>query len=146
LKAYADTSFLVSLYTFDANSATAAAHMRKAPDTLLVTPFGELELTNAIELRVFRRELTAARAKTALAAFESDMRGSVLTAAPLPAAVYQKARQLSRHHTAGIGARTLDMMHVAAALVLEASALYTFDRRQRDLAKAEGLSTPVRLH
>jgi len=145
LSVYADTSFLVSLYTLDANSTTAAAYMRRVQDALLVTPLCELELTNAIELRLFRREITVAQAKAALTAFESDMQSGGLTAAPLPAAVYQKARQLSRKHTAGIGARSLDILHVAAALALQAGIFYTFDRRQRDLAKAEGLSTPVRL-
>lgn len=57
MTAYADTSFLVSLYVLDANSALAAARMEQAKLPILLTPLGELELTNAISLRLFRREL-----------------------------------------------------------------------------------------
>jgi hypothetical protein len=41
--------------------------MRSATGPSPLTSFGELELTNAIELRVFRREITAAQAKLVLA-------------------------------------------------------------------------------
>ena len=58
MKAYADTSFLVSLYTPDVNSSTAAAHMKRLRAALPLTPLHELELLNALELRVFRGELT----------------------------------------------------------------------------------------
>lgn len=142
---YADTSFLVSLYTPDANSGIAARKMRGVRDEIVIMSFGEVELTNAIELRVFRRELTAAEVKLALAALESDVRDGVFTAAPVPAAMYEKARQLSRSHTAKMGTRTLDILHVAAALALKADAFYTFDRRQSDLAKAVGLFLPIRI-
>ncbi len=144
MRVYADTSFLVSLYTPDANSGVAARRIR-GRDVFLLTSFGEVELTNAIELRLFRRELTASEVKLALAAIESDLREGVFSQIPVPAAMYEKARQLARSHTAKIGARTLDVLHVAAALVLKADAFYTFDRRQSDLGKAVGLSVPVRV-
>jgi predicted nucleic acid-binding protein len=145
LRVYADTSFLVSLYTPDVNSGVAARKMRGARDVLLLTSFGEVELTNAIELRVYRRELTATEVKLALAALESDVRDGVYTLTPVPAAMYEKARQLSRSHTAKMGTRTLDVLYVAAALVLKADAFYTFDRRQSDLAKAVDFSIPIRV-
>lgn len=146
MRVYPDTSFLVSLYTPDVNSGIAARKMRGVRDAFLLTSFGEVELTNAIELRVFRRELTGTEVKVALAALESDVRDGVFTVTPVPAAVYEKARHLSRSHTAKLGTRTLDVLHVAAALVLKVDAFYTFDRRQSDLAKAVDLSVPIRLN
>jgi predicted nucleic acid-binding protein len=119
--------------------------MRNLRDAVLLTSFGELELTNAIELRVFRRELTVSEVKAALAAFESDVGDGVFTVVPTAATMYERARQLARAHTAKMGTRTLDILHVAAALVLKADSFYTFDRRQRDLAKSENLSAPVRI-
>ena len=119
--------------------------MRNLRDAVLLTSFGELELTNAIELRVFRRELTVSEVKAALAAFESDVGDGVFTVVPTPATMYERARQLARAHTAKMGTRTLDILHVAAALVLKADSFYTFDWRQRDLAKSENLSAPVRI-
>jgi hypothetical protein len=102
-----------------------------------------LELTNAVQLRIFRRELTATQADAALAAFDADLRSGVFSGIPTPAATYVKARQLSRTYSAKLGAWTLDIIHVAAALVLQASTFYTFDGRQRDPARLTGLSTPL---
>jgi hypothetical protein len=48
LSAYADTSFLASLYVLDGGSVPAAARMERTKLPLLITPFGELELTNAL--------------------------------------------------------------------------------------------------
>jgi predicted nucleic acid-binding protein len=58
---------------------------------------------------------------------------------PLPEAVYAEARLLVSRWTAKLGTRTLDILHVAAALSLRAEAFHTFDERQRKLAKAAGL-------
>ena len=38
-----------------------------------------------------------------------------------------------------MGTRTLDVLHVASALVLSATEFYTFDRNQSRLAAMEGL-------
>jgi hypothetical protein len=45
---YLDTSFLVSLYCPDANSAYAAAQLQTVTDPLLITTFCELEAVNAL--------------------------------------------------------------------------------------------------
>lgn len=137
---YADTSFLVSLYTPDANSSRAAEVMGTKP-TLLLTPFGELELLNALELRGFRKELSRREVKRARDAFESDRDSGIFSLQPAPTVLYEVAGRISRRRTFQLGARTLDILHVASALVLKAKAFYTFDERQRDLANAEGLTT-----
>ena len=139
--AYADTSFLISLYTLDANSLLAAAQMRQANTIFLLTPFGEVELTNALELRLFRKELDPAQTRAAYVTFQNDVANGVFSLKPVPAAVYTRGKQLARKHTSGLGVRTLDILHVAAALVLKTEVLYTFDANQRKLAKAEGLAT-----
>jgi predicted nucleic acid-binding protein len=105
----------------------------------------ELELTNAMELRVFRGEITRAEAGAALLKLASHVEQGVFRAVQTPAGAHETARSLSRRHTATLGARTLDILHVAMALELRAPAFYTFDRRQSQLAQAEGLVTPVRI-
>jgi len=145
LTAYLETGFLVSLYTLDANSSAASLAMRPAAGPFPLTSFGELELANAIELRVFLREITAAQAKLALADLTSDLSHGVFHSVPTPPSVYEEALRLARRHTAALGTRTLDILHLAAALKLGATALYTFDRRQAQLARAAGLATPVRI-
>jgi len=145
LSTYLDTGFLVSLYTPDSNSIKAAAYLRKAGGPFAVTLFGELELTNAIQLRVFRGEITVPQAKAARASLEADLVSGVFSLMPTPPAVYEKAQQLARKHTAALGVRTLDILHVASALELGATAIYTFDRRQAALARIAGLRAPVRI-
>jgi len=145
LTSYLETSFLVSLYTLDANSAAASAVMRAATGPFPLTSFCESELTNAIELRIFRREITAAQAKLARADLEDDLTSGVFHSVPTPGSVYEEALRLARRHSAHLGTRTLDILHVAAALKLSLPAFYTFDRRQAQLARAAGLGTPIRI-
>jgi hypothetical protein len=48
--------------------------------------------------------------------------------------------RLSRKHTAVLGTRSLDLIHVATAIVLGAEQMCSFDRSQWKLALAEGLA------
>ena len=145
MSSYLDASVLTSLYAPDAHSAAAREYLLQAAGPFLLAPFGEAELTNAIQLRVFRREITAAQAQAALERLAAHIADGVFHATPVPVAMYDVARQLSRRHTAALGTRTLDILHVAAALVLHADSFYTFDRAQARLARAAGLATPVRV-
>lgn len=140
LKAYAGTSCLVSLYTPDANSVEAATRMRQARAVLILTPFVELELTNALHLRLFRRELKAAEAAASYRAFQHDIAAGVFSLQPVPAAAYEQAKRLARKYTPALGVRTLDILHVATALALRAEAFWTFDANQRKLSKAVGFA------
>jgi uncharacterized protein len=54
--------------------------------------------------------------------------------------VKQKAEELSAGHAATLGCRTLDIIHVAAAVVIGVSDFVTFDNRQAALAKLCGLT------
>lgn len=137
--AYADTSLLVSLYVLDANSAAAAAQIKKVTLPILLTSFGEVELANAIYLRVFRKELATQEAATAQDLFAKDIADGVFLLKPVSLTVYERAKLISGRQTPRLGTRTLDVLHVAAALVLQAEAFCTFDRNQGKLAKAEGL-------
>jgi predicted nucleic acid-binding protein len=134
---YADTSFLVSLYLPDAHSPAAWAAMKSRP-SLLLTPIHELELVNAIQLAVFRRLIRRTQSKSVLENFEQD-RSSVFTLTPMPIESYSRAEQLARRHTSTLGTRSLDILQVATALVLKPDVFFTFDDRQRRLAKAERL-------
>ncbi len=132
---YADTSFLVSLYIQNANSVRAVADApRLLP--LFFTPLAEHELRNAIRLCVFRRQITSGQREKALDDIESDKTAGVLHVVPLdwPKAL-KHAEVLGRKHTEGLGARGMDILHVASALALKAARFLTFDDRQRELAR-----------
>jgi predicted nucleic acid-binding protein len=140
---YADTSFLVSLYLPDVHSPAAWAAMKSRPH-LYLTPLHELELVNAIQLAVFRRFIRSTQAKSVFRNFEQD-RGSVFALTPMPIESYARAEQLARRHTSNLGMRSFDILQVATALVLKPDVFFTFDDRQRRLAKAERLRVLPRL-
>jgi predicted nucleic acid-binding protein len=139
---YADTSFLVSLYVLDANSERAAASMKQAKFPVLLTSLSELELTNAISLRLFRKELAPSKIKVAHALVRKDLTDGVLLVKPLATGIFERAMRMARRRTPQLGTRTLDVLHVASALELKAEMFYTFDRNQEKLAKTEGLLVP----
>ena len=142
MTAYADTSFIVSIYVLDANSRLAAARMKRISLPILITLLGELELSNALSLRLFRKELTPFEVEAAHGLFAEDVSAGLFQPSPLAPAAYERAALIARKHTPQLGTRTLDVLHVALALTLNASTFYTFDRNQRVLAKREGLATP----
>jgi uncharacterized protein len=76
-----------------------------------------------------------------IAAFDQDIATGRWQRPPYTAeAVELKAAELSASHSATLGCRTLDIIHVAAALVIGAKDFVTFDARQRALAKQVGLA------
>jgi predicted nucleic acid-binding protein len=137
---YADTSFLFSLYVPDANSLAAAAIMKRTKPPLLATDFAELELTNALNWRIFRKELRASEELAVLLTFSKDVHAGVIRIVPISAATFAHARRIARTQTRVLGTRALDVLHVASAVTLRARSFCTFDTRQAKLAAAEGLS------
>ena len=112
--------------------------MKRTKLPLLITPFGELELTNAVALRLFRKELSASQVKAAHALIRKDLEDGVLMVNALPARLrtgeadrakanasfgYPNTRRTSR----GLRTRSAD------------GHFLPFDRRQAKLAAAEGL-------
>jgi len=136
LKSYADPSFVVSLYSPDANTAAAARTMQGSSGDHFLTTFGELEVVNAMGLRVFRQEVSAAEARSSLIDFEKDVRDGVFHLRELSDPILGRARQLSQQTTSKLGTRTADLLHVAAALELGVDCLFSFDQHQRKLALA----------
>lgn len=136
--AYADTGFLVSLYGRDSQAPIARALVQSKP-VFLLTSLGEAEFINAVELRMFRKEWSRDEAKLILEVFLQHQAAGVFRVEPLMSEVWEKALVLARRYTAKFGTRTLDLLHVATALVVKTDLFYTFDERQRKLAQAEHL-------
>ena len=136
--ACADTGFLVSLYGHDSQSAAATALVKSKP-VFLLTLLGEAEFTNALQLQVFRGQWTRRQARMIQDQFVQHQALGIFRSEPLDPEVWTKALLLSRRHSAKLGTRTLDVLHVAAALVLHPDVFYSFDERQRKLARAERL-------
>lgn len=101
-----------------------------------LTTLGELEVINALELRVFRNEVSSEQAHSSLNDFEKHLRDGVFRLHELRATFFERARQLSQQTTAKLGTRSADLLHVAAALELGAEYLFSFDQKQRKLARS----------
>jgi len=140
LNAYADTSFLISLYGHDPHSPAALAEVRAHKPILLLTPFGEVEFINALQLRLFHKEWTKSETRAVREEFYRDLRSGILRIEELQEEVFALARRLSQRHTGKLGTRSLDIIHVASALLLRPDVFCSFDERQRKLASAEGLT------
>lgn len=140
--AYADTSFLFSLYAQDTHTVLAASIAKSFNTGLVITPLQLFELRNALRLSFFRTDITSEECQMVLALIESDARTGVLIETTVPwAQVYAEAEELSKNHTHQIGTRAFDILHVAMAITLGAGDFYTFDIRQKDLAGKAGLRT-----
>lgn len=144
MTAYADTGLLCSLYAPDAHTRRAVARMRRQALPLPFTWLHQLEFRNALRLRVFRGEITSGQRDASLNAMLADLSGGVLAAAAPPLAeVMTEAERLSALHSEALGTRSLDILHVASAVVLGLEEFLTFDHRQASLAKAAGLTVPA---
>ena len=144
MNAYADTAFLCSLHAPDPHTNRGIAWLKRQRQPLPFTGFHRLEFRNALRLRVFRREITPAQRELSIQAMLSDLAAGVF--AHVTAAwpeVLLEAERLSAGHSETIGTRSLDILHVASALVLGAEQFVTFNTRQGTLARAAGLRVPA---
>jgi hypothetical protein len=99
-----------------------------------------LEFRNALRLRIFRREITPRQRDASLNLLLSDLASGVVAHSQPPLAeMMTESERLSSSHSERLGTRSLDILHVAAALVLGSSVFLTFDVRQAKLAKSAGL-------
>ena len=141
MKYYADTSFLLALYREQGASPQANAIIQRVVAPLPLTPLVFLELRNGLNLARFRGEIDADTRNAAWAHIQQDIHDGVLAhVVPATAAVYERAAELSDRYGPSIGVRTLDVLHVAAALALGSNMLLSLDQRQRALAAKAGLA------
>jgi len=143
MTAYADTGFLVSLHTMDANTTASRARMKRHGVPMPWTWLHEIEFRNAIRLQAFRGQIQAEEIDDILykQALGLD-NGVYFSAIPALAEVNRQVEKLGAAHTTNLGVRTLDILHVAQAVVLKARDFLTFDKRQATLAKGAGLLVP----
>jgi predicted nucleic acid-binding protein len=144
---YVDPSALLKLYLKEPESRAMATWRAKIGDPVTVTHHGRVELINGIGLAAYRGMISVETHDAALAALDDDFaQGRYRQADLLWRATLKRAVDLSREHTATLGCRSLDILHVASAIELEFKQFTTFDSRQQQLARAAGLKlvTPTR--
>jgi hypothetical protein len=140
MKSYADTGFLVSLYLNESTTAVASAVFQTVSPPVPLIPLGFLELRNAFHLATFHKQITVKTRQVAWAQFETDVRNGIYVSATIAESdLFGKAAELSEKYSASVGTRSLDLLHVTAALLLQADEFLSFDTRQCVAAKAERL-------
>ncbi|MBI3766990.1 MAG: type II toxin-antitoxin system VapC family toxin [Deltaproteobacteria bacterium] len=137
-----DTSALVSLYVPEARSERVARLVRRAGDPIPFSQLHELELANALRLRVFRCAASRRQVDATLARVMDDLDAGILRRAAVdwPLAL-ARAIELAERHTARLGCRSLDLLHVSAAMLSASDRFVTADRRQSTAARRAGLVT-----
>lgn len=138
---YLDTGCLLKLYYPEPESARVASLV--SGNVIAFLPLHELELSNALELKVFRKEATAVQVRQTSALLVQDVQTGALHRPTLAwEEVLTEAMSMAKAHTRFLGCRSLDILHCAAAQRLSASSFVTTDARQRKLAQKLGLRCP----
>lgn len=139
---YLDTGCLLKLHYPEPDSAKVAALVRGKVIAFLA--LHALELSNALELKRFRKEARPAQVRATEAGVEADLRAGALHRPALAwDDVLADAKSLAKGHTRTLGCRSLDILHCAAARRLAVAEFITTDVRQRGLALAIGLACPL---
>lgn len=136
----ADTSFLLSYYGEDDNSEKARESLAAIPSPLRIHAFNDFELPNALRALRFRGLIFSDEMEDCLADYHADKRSGVLVRININAnAALRRANMMSEKWTETSGNRSYDILLVAAAKHLDATHFWSFDKRQRRLAEAEGM-------
>ena len=142
--AYVDPSALRSLYVHDDRSLRFCAWRKRTQGALPLTRFGRAELVNSVALAVHRKVLRADAARGAIEDLDTDIREGRLS---LVDALWRRtldlAADLSDRHTARLGTRFLDVLHVATAVTLGMKRFVTYDERQGALAAVVGMKVLI---
>jgi len=141
LNAYLDTSVLIKSYVAEQDSPVADALILQLSEPIPFTHLHAIEIRTALRVKCGRGEISASELRSALADLQEDIDSGVLdrTAYESPS-VFHKAEELSAKYAAVTLARSLDILHVASAVVLGAKEFITFDTRQASLASKAGLT------
>jgi predicted nucleic acid-binding protein len=136
---YVDSSALVPIYVPERFSASARSAIRAAGQ-IPFTAIHELEVTNTFELLVGRHLMTREEARSVLRQLRDDLESQRLMPVSLDLdEMFTQASELSKLHTAKHLARSLDLLHVAAAHTAKCTRFISADDRQLTVAKASGL-------
>jgi predicted nucleic acid-binding protein len=136
---YFDSSALIAVYTTERFSAAARREARGTPG-IPFTLLHDVEVQNALRVLHGRGALDARELRGLLAQVEDDREAGRLAESNVDLfVVFGRALALSTAHASRLLCRSLDVLHVASALVLGCSRFVSGDDRQLALATAEGM-------
>lgn len=139
---YLDTSALLKLYVLEDGSNAVQEAIKSQSAPLPVWEIQEMELRNALQLKVFWSELSEEAASGQLALFERRKAKGLYYAPEIRRADLMAEFRRLAAFTPKLGCRTMDILHVACACQLQPKAFLSFDQRQKALAREAGLHVP----
>jgi predicted nucleic acid-binding protein len=136
---YVDSSALVPVYVAERFSRAARSVVRSVPQVPF-TAIHRLEVPNAFERLVGRGLMSRDEFRAVHAHVQEDLEDQRLIPVAMDLErVFANAGELSRLHAAKFLARSLDLLHVAAAHIALCTTFVSADDRQLGVAKASGL-------
>ena len=138
---YVDSSALVPIYVPERFSTSARSAVRAAGQVPF-TVVHELEVSNAFELLVGRNLISRDACDSVRRQLRDDLDSQRLLPLSLDLdEVFARACELSSLYAAEHLARSLDLVHVAAAHLTLCTRFVSADNRQLAVARASGLET-----
>lgn len=135
---YLDTSAFLKLYIREAGSEQVQSMVVSQFEPLPVWEILEMELCNALNLKVFRGELEMSESAVQYSLFRQRQAKGFYFVPELRRAQLMADFRLLSELTPRLGCRTMDILHVACAMQLKPDVFLTFDHRQRELAQTTG--------
>jgi len=139
---YLDTSAFLKLYFKEHGSEAVQQLIASQRHPLPVWEIQQMEMVNAMRLKVFWKEISLAEAERQISLFKDRRRRGLYYQAEIDRLELSETFERLSLQTVRNGGRTLDILHVACALVLGASHFLTFDAKQRLVARESGLEAP----
>ncbi|MFP4166585.1 MAG: type II toxin-antitoxin system VapC family toxin [Opitutales bacterium] len=141
---YLDTSALLKLYVLERGSE-AIQHLVESSDLPLpVWEIQEMELINALRLKLFRGELEVDDVDHQIDCFDDRKRRGLYFCPEIDRRALRRSFRDFSRHTTDTGCRTMDILHVACAFQIRDVAFVSFDDRQCNLAERVGLEVVSR--
>jgi len=138
---YVDTSVLVKLYIEEPDSAGCDATISEA--TLVSSQLLYCEFRSALLGKESRGIIPASLRAEAWSEFERDITSQRLCLVPLHDMLVRDAANLLNELHPNVPLRTLDALHLATYLCIEAGPIFTKDKRMLQAAKWLGLPVAV---
>jgi len=138
---YLDTSALIKLYILEEGSQRVQELISAQDKPLPIWDAQEMELGNALRLKVFWGELSSEQADQQWALFEQRKTKGLYFHPEIDRINLLKEFHKLSCFTEELGCRTMDILHVACASYLSAETFVSFDVRQNTLAEKTGLNT-----
>ena len=139
---YWDTSCLVKLYAPEADSALFHTHAAGLASSPVTGDFARLELFTTLRRKEAEGQLAAGDTQTLLVKFDEHVDRSVVRLQRLDAAVkieFERVVEKCLSQTPPLFIRTLDALHLAAAITAGEMDFVATDKRLREAAALLGL-------